>query len=81
MDLPDFKQLKQLADTCRKSGIKTFKGFGMEFTLTDEAPVSTYKRKAADVADTSNELADESLSPEALLFWSTGGDSAHSSAE
>jgi hypothetical protein len=81
MDLPDYKQLKKLADACRKAGIKTFKGFGMEFTLTDEAPVSNYKQtKKSDspatkpfYTDVDSKIESDSLSDEALLFWSAQG--------
>lgn len=72
MSLPDAKALKKLADTCRKVGIKTFKGDGFEFTLSDEVPVSSYKRKkeAAKPESDAKDFESDSISDEALLFWS-----------
>lgn len=69
------KELKALADACRKAGIKHFKNSDLEFTLTDEAPQSKYKAKKASKSDSvaSGNLDVESdmLSQEDLLFWST----------
>ncbi len=78
MDFPNAKDLKKLADACRKAGIKHFKSGNVEFTLSDEVPVSNYKKKASsymptkelDVID-KNYQSDE-LTEEQLLFWSTG---------
>jgi hypothetical protein len=74
----NFKELKKLAAACRKAGIKSYKDSNCEFTLTDEPPVSSYKRRKRDpntgangpVIDP-NLKVDGSLSPEELLFWST----------
>lgn len=75
MDLPSAKEIKRLADACRKAGIRSFKGGGIEFELKDDAPQSDYKKaKAAKRPfedDTQPET--EELSPDALLFWSVGG--------
>jgi hypothetical protein len=78
----DPKELKKLADACRKAGIKSYKADGIEFTLTDEAPApSPYKKRKAAKAPI--ETADEgqespvdldgwdSLSPEEQLFYSS----------
>lgn len=76
MEFPDYKALKKLADACRKAGIKTFKGDGIEFTLTDEAPVSQYKQTKRATAVPANLIEDaftsDSLPEDALLFWSAG---------
>ena len=68
------KEIKRLADSCRKAGIKTFKGYGVEFTLSDEAPLSNYKKSkhvtAPSAVDTKFES--DSLSEDDLLFWSSG---------
>ena len=40
----DPKSLKKLADACRKAGITTFKGFGMEFTLAPQTQPKVVKR-------------------------------------
>lgn len=75
-EIPDYKILKKLADSCRKAGIKSFKGFGMEFTLSDDLPVSTYKQsKMTKVESSSTVLGDDgietdSLSEDALMMWS-----------
>lgn len=70
MSLPDLKALKKLADACRKSGIKHYKSADMEFTLTDYAPESNYKKKQA--ASEPQELApEETLTQDQLLFWSS----------
>ena len=72
MSTLDYKALKILALECRKVGIKHFKNSEFEFTLTDEVPVSNYKRKKtqklefpisnlnADIEET-NKLTDEQL--------------------
>lgn len=77
MNLPDPKALKKLAAACRKAGIKTYKCGDLEFTLTDEAPVSDYKaakRKQAPtkVSDVDVAFDTDSLTEEQLLMWSTG---------
>lgn len=74
MDSLSPKDLKKLADSCRKAGIKSFKGYGVEFTLSDDAPVSNYKRTKGNTPQPDNGKAFESdtLSEEALLMWSSG---------
>lgn len=72
------KDLKRLADACRKAGIVHYKDADVEFTL-GEVPPSNYKRKANGEAirpdtDHSVDVANDSLTDDALLFWSTGGD-------
>jgi len=70
------KDLKKLADACRKAGIKHFKNADIEFTLADDAPVSNYKKRTAppltqDVA-TPSDLMNSQMSDEELLYWSVG---------
>lgn len=73
MSTPDYKNLKKLADACRKAGIKSFKNAELEFTLTDAPPISNYKkREAKPRAVEFEEVKDESLTDEQLLFWSIG---------
>lgn len=74
MNIPDAKTLKRLADSCRKAGIKHFKSGDLEFTLSDDAPVSNYKKQKStkllphDGGDTKIDTGN--LSDEQLLFYS-----------
>lgn len=71
--LPTPKELIKLANACRKAGIKHFRCGDYEFSLSDEAPVSNYKRKqSAKVVETTNEFESDSLTEDQLLMWSTG---------
>lgn len=80
----DPKELKKLADACRKAGIKHFKNADIEFTLTEEAPVSNYKRKKEVIMLPEGSLLQETiknadtLTEDELLFWSTGSDEEES---
>lgn len=68
----DLKLLKKLADQCRKSGIKEFKGYGMEFSLADHVPASNYKKSKEKQFYTQEEVETEgTLTEDELLFWST----------
>jgi hypothetical protein len=73
----DLKLLKKLADTCRKAGIKHYKDKDFEFTLTEDAPVSTYKKKLSNhspiLTQSDQLIPSDSLSEEELLMWSAGG--------
>lgn len=70
------KQLHALAKACRKAGITSFKGHGIEFTLTDSAPTTRNKastKRAAQPKDLGENVVEtDELSQDALLFWSTG---------
>ena len=81
-EYPTLKTLKKLAAACRKAGISKFRQGDLEFTLTEEIPVSNYRKSTVtnktspqfvngDVID-KNFQSDE-LSPDALMFWSAGG--------
>lgn len=75
MSLPDLKQLKKFADTCRKAGIKSFKNAEFEFTLAEEAPMSTYKKRVQVVKEQTTPIEESeseplSLTEEELLYWS-----------
>ena len=77
----DFKDLKALAAACRKAGIKHYRQGDVEFTLTDDAPVSNYKKSQASgtlrpetkIEAVDKDFQSDELSQEALLYWSTGG--------
>ncbi len=71
------KMLRKIADECRKAGITSFKGFGLELTIAPEAPPSHYKQKKSAQAPVKHygpeEPEVEGLSEEDRLFWSVGG--------
>jgi hypothetical protein len=70
----DLKMLKKLADTCRKSGIREFEGYGYKFTL-DDAPVTADMSKAqlkASGSVSEDKYDTDSLTDEELMFWSAG---------
>ncbi len=76
MSLPTPKELKRLAAACRAAGITSFKGEGIEFTLSSEAPVKA--KKAKDIAAKVNhddgkepDTSEAGLSEEELLMWSS----------
>lgn len=72
-NLPSAKELKKLADACRKAGIKSFKGYGIEFTLSDAVPAPRAYRKAAPKkpVQASDKIETDEPSEEELLFWSS----------
>jgi hypothetical protein len=74
MTLPSAKEIAKLAAACRKAGITTFKGGGIEFTLSEKAP-ETKAAKKAELTGESNPAApkSEELSYEQLLGWSITG--------
>lgn len=80
MTLPTPKELKKLADMCRKAGISKFKCGDMEFELTPEAPESAYKarKQASKPHEEQGDVqidddAWDSYSPEQRLLYSSGG--------
>lgn len=76
MSYPTPKELKKLADACRKAGIKSYKTSEFEFTLSEDAPVSNYKKlkntpSKSTQLDNSPFQSDEPT-PEDVMFWSVG---------
>lgn len=71
MSFPDVKALKRLADACRKAGIKTFKGEGIEFTLSDTLPESNYRKSKRKGQPLQDSILGDTIPEESLLFWST----------
>jgi hypothetical protein len=76
------KEIKKLADACRKAGIKSFKNSEVEFTLSDLAPTVTRRRRTVispaqeNISATLSQpevIADDTagLSEEEILFWSS----------
>lgn len=76
LDIITPKQLAALAKACRKAGITSFKGHGIEFTLSETQPSQRVAKDRKEVAKDlgPNEIESDELSPEALMFWSTGGE-------
>jgi len=78
MDFPTPKDLKKLADTCRKAGIKSFKYGNLEFTLADEIPESNYKKSKQTKSQLQNntpqlkDIPTDTLTEEQLLYYSVG---------
>lgn len=74
MPTPSPKELKKIAEACRKAGIKHFKGEGFEFTLTEDAPVKKVKQShlLSSKATTDIAFSSDTLEGDELLFWSTG---------
>lgn len=87
MALPSPKEIKELAKACRDSGIKTFKCGDVEFTLTDEAPISKPRglaaQKVKQIATSTAKInlddgkdpdtSEDQISDEALMMWSAMG--------
>lgn len=76
---PDPKYIKSLAQACRKAGIKEFKCGDLWFVLGDEGSSIVEKNwgkkvnKNKEIIDDKNDkITSDTLSPEELLFWSTG---------
>ena len=74
MDSLSPKDLKQLADACRKAGIESFKGFGVEFTLAPKQQAKVAKPKAKVNHSPDKDIETEELSQDEMLFWSVTGD-------
>lgn len=74
MDLPTPKQIAALAKACRKAGISTFKGAGIEFTLEPTTtPAKRHTKAAAAPVDVSDDPVEtEEPSQDDLLYWSAG---------
>ena len=69
------KDLKKLAKACRDAGIKHYKDANIEFTLTEETPVSKYLQAKtlspnADLKAPQDPFEEESLTQDQLLNWS-----------
>lgn len=76
MALPTVKELKKLASACRKSGIKSLKCEGFEFTLTDYSPEKAIKQKLKETSPELKSVIDqdfetEALTQDQLLGWSS----------
>lgn len=78
MNLPNPKDIKKLANMCRKAGIKHFKCDGMEFTLDDEPVKPTKQSSKAPSAETNAEFETDTLTNEQLLMWSVHTDQTES---
>lgn len=76
MELPTTKELKRLANACRKAGIKSLKCEGFEFTLSEYAPESKRAAKQAPLISGAmksvidQDFETEALTQDQLLNWS-----------
>lgn len=70
MNLPSAKELAKLAAACRKAGITSFKGGGIEFTLSEATPLPRASKKSYQEAIEAPAPASEELSYDQLLNWS-----------
>jgi hypothetical protein len=76
MALPTPKELKKLADACRKAGIFSFKCGDLEFTLGDKPQSKVGKSHSkvntgSEVKSVIDEAFEEDgLTQDALLMWS-----------
>lgn len=75
MEFPSAKDLKKLAKACRSAGIISFKGAGIEFTLTPEAPLKVAKSQLKETPSQLKDLGEniiesDELASDAMLFWS-----------
>ena len=76
MDLPDLKDLRKVIALCRSTGVRIIKIDNIEITLSDDAPPTKPRGKAAKAAQGTSKYPDvkfESGGPteEELLFWSS----------
>lgn len=80
MALPTPKELKKLADACRKAGITHFKSGDIEFTLSEAPLVHKASKKLPNVPVQQHEEIEsegwDGLSNEEKLFWSVGSPSS-----
>lgn len=70
MQLPNTKELVRLAKACRKAGITTFKGAGIEFTLSDSLPQPIPTKRAVQAAQDAPAPESDEPGYEQLLHWS-----------
>lgn len=80
MDSLSPKDLKKLADACRKAGIESFKGFGVEFTLAPKEQRKVAKSKGKVNPGPDKDIETEELSATDMLFWSVPGDTEEAAA-
>lgn len=84
MNLPNLKELKKLAAVCRKAGIKTVKYGELEFTLSDELQhrqPSQAKKVVKEQTLTQEDFETDSLTQDALLFWSANPENSEEGTE
>lgn len=79
MSLPALKDLKKLANFCRKAGIQHFKTSEFEFTLNEDVPETVRFQKASKIGPVKGDVStpdfksDLSLTEEQLWMWSSSG--------
>ena len=71
------KELKKLAASCRKAGIKHYRCADFEFTLTDDMPITPTRHKSmlkiSSSPMTTDKVieSDQEFTEEQMLFWSS----------
>jgi hypothetical protein len=79
MDNQDLVFLKKLAAVCRKAGIKSFTGHGVQFELSDNIPTtskskpSKSNKKKVVLSTPDGDIETDAPTEEELLMWSVGG--------
>lgn len=83
MEMPDLKKLAKVLDLCRKKGVSSIAIGDLKIELREQLPESGYKKrvknKTTETIDTDNPYAnfpEGDLTPEQLMFYSSGGDPA-----
>lgn len=83
MSLPDLKKLKQLVAFCRKAGVESIECEGFKITLADQPVIVRNSRSSRNksqqlgapeelpMADDQEEVENDMLSPEDLLYYSS----------
>lgn len=81
MDKADLNFLKELAKACRKAGIASFKGHGVEFELGDipsnkktTSPTKSAKKKKVVLSTPDGDIETDAPTDAEILYWSVGGD-------
>lgn len=76
----DLKELGKLIDLCRRKGVSDVSFEGISLKLREEAPPSNYKKKKEEPADGPEDVEDPwknfpdgHLTPEQLMYYSSGG--------
>jgi hypothetical protein len=80
MQLPNLTDLSKVIDLCRKKGVSSITIGELKLEIREEAPQSGYKRRKesheeieADATNPYDNFPSGELSPEQLIYYSSGG--------